>query len=61
MARAYLARGGAELAATQYYKARTLLRAMRQNPWAAVAEGEGALAQLALGNADEAVGRRPTP
>ncbi len=55
IARNLLAKGDVDGAANKYFQARTLLRAKGNTIWAAVAEAEGALAQLALGNRDEAV------
>ena len=55
MARNLFKKGELQKAASRYFKARSLLRAMNKDVWAAVAEAEGALVQLALGNIDDAI------
>ena len=55
LGRCYFGQGKFDQAAAKFYKARTLLRAMAQNPFAALAEAEGALAQLAMGNVADAI------
>jgi tetratricopeptide (TPR) repeat protein len=50
-----MGKGNYALAASEFYRARTLLRAQKRDDWAAVAAAEGALALLAIGNVDEAV------
>ena len=55
VARAQIETGQFAEAAETYFKARTLLRSASKNPWAAVAEAEGAVAQLICGNIDLAV------
>ena len=55
IARNLFAKGDLEGAAKKYFQARTLLRGQGITTWAAVAEVEGAVVQLAMGNFDEAV------
>jgi tetratricopeptide (TPR) repeat protein len=55
IARNLFAKGDLEGAANKYFQARTLLRGQGITTWAAVAEVEGAVVQLAMGNFDEAV------
>jgi len=50
-----MSKGDFENAANKYFQARTLLRAKGNTVWAAVAEAEGAVVQLVMGNRDEAV------
>ena len=55
IARNLMSKGDFEGAANKYFQARTLLRAKGNTIWAAVAEAEGAVVQLVMGNRDEAV------
>jgi tetratricopeptide (TPR) repeat protein len=55
IARSLFAKSDFEGASNKYFQARTLLRAKGATAWAAVAEAEGAVVQLVMGNREEAV------
>ena len=59
-ARSLFQKGDLQTAANVFYQARTILRAMKNHPWAAVAEAESATVHLAMGNVEDAIASAET-